>query len=99
MSLWATQYIELLEKGETIKFRPRGNSMTPLIQSGELCTIYPTLKIKTGDIVLCKVNGNHYLHKVLSVNTNRILIGNNHGKINGWTQLDKVYGKVIKTEP
>jgi hypothetical protein len=38
---WASHYIEKLRNGETVKFRPRGNSMQPKIESGQLCTVEP----------------------------------------------------------
>ena len=51
--------------------------------------------VEKGDIVYCKVNGRFYTHLVKGVSENRgLLIGNNRGKINGWTK--KVYGKVIE---
>ena len=31
---WATAYIDGLQKGETVQFRPRGNSMKGKIESG-----------------------------------------------------------------
>ena len=59
---WATRYIEKLRAGESVSFRPRGQSMTGRIESGQLCTVVPvdpdTLCV--GDIVLCKVAGNEY---------------------------------------
>lgn len=92
---WATHLISNLKKGETVTFRPRGNSMTPLIKNGEECTVSPDLKdLKIGDVVLCKVNGNEYLHLLKAIKGNQFLIGNNHGKINGWTT--QVFGKLIK---
>ena len=51
--------------------------------------------VEKGDIVFCKVRGNHYTHLVKAKNDKRgVLIGNNHGHNNGWTK--KVYGKVIE---
>lgn len=35
---WATHYIAKLEQGETVTFRPRGDSMKGKINSGQLCT-------------------------------------------------------------
>jgi len=69
---WAKNYIDKLNAGEVVRFRPKGNSMLPLIKSGELCTVVPThglagAYVTKDDIVLCKVNGNEYLHKVLAV--------------------------------
>ena len=36
---WATKYIEQLSRGEAVQFRPRGNSMSGKIESGQLVTV------------------------------------------------------------
>ncbi len=63
---WATPYIARLLEGETVSFRPRGNSMKGKIASGQLCTVAPVdpQTLQVGDIVLCKVRGNQYLHLI-----------------------------------
>src|SRR5438046_1901734 len=38
---WASGYIERLQRGETVSFRPRGHSMSGRIESGQLCTVAP----------------------------------------------------------
>ena len=100
MSGWATLHIQRVKNGETISFRPKGNSMSPKIESGQLVTVAPILDlslIQVGDIVLCSVKGQQFLHLVSAVQGNRFQISNNGGFTNGWTQ--NVYGKVIKIEP
>jgi len=83
---WATVYIDLLRKGETVQFRPRGNSMAGKIESGQLCTVTPVspealevgeIKAKQGD---------------------RFQIGNNRGRINGWIGHNGIYGKCVRIE-
>jgi hypothetical protein len=69
---WAQEYIKKLQEGQVVFFRPRGGSMEPLIKSGALCTVVPThgptaAYVALGDVVLCKVGGREYLHKVLAV--------------------------------
>lgn len=94
---WATHAIEKLGQGEVVQIRPRGNSMSGKIESGNLVTIVPiTEAVDRDDIVLCRVNGNDYLHLVKAVSGDRVLIGNNHGRINGWTK--QIFGKVIRIE-
>jgi hypothetical protein len=88
---------ERLQSGETFITSEKGNSMLPLIKSGQRHELQPYEwdEVKVGDIVFCKVNGNFYTHLVKSVDTKRgCLIGNNHGRINGWTK--KVYGRVTR---
>ena len=66
MSNWAIIHIDGLKHGKTVSFRPTGGSMKGLIESGELCTVEPIGQraLQVGDIVLCKVNGNQYLHLI-----------------------------------
>jgi len=98
---WAAGYILRLEEGSTVKFRPRGNSMLPRIKSGDLCTVAPVKldEISVGDVVLCRVRGNEYLHLVKSIQGQRFQIGNNKGKINGWVGPNGIFGKLAKVEP
>src|SRR3954451_16360993 len=97
---WATAYIERLRKGETVSFRPRGNSMSGKIESGQLCTVTPVdaAALGVGDIVLCKVNGREYLHLVKAIQGPRFQIGNNRGRINGWVTAGAIYGKCVRVE-
>lgn len=98
---WATGYIEKLKAGETVQFRPRGNSMKGKVQSGQLCTVEPvvdTSSLEQGDIVLCKVSGSEYLHLIKAVRTGQYQIGNNRGGINGWCTRGSIFGKCTKVE-
>ena len=97
---WATHYIEILRAGQSVSFRPRGQSMKGRIESGQLCTVAPVdpATLNVGDIVLCKVAGNEYLHIVKAINGERFQIGNNRGFINGWIGPSSIYGKCIRVE-
>jgi SOS-response transcriptional repressor LexA len=98
---WATPYIAKLKNGETVSFRPRGHSMKDKIESGQLCTIEPIAdftELEKGDIVLCKVNGNEYLHLIKAMQGARFQIGNNRGLINGWIGTNSIFGKCVKVE-
>jgi hypothetical protein len=97
---WAHHYIERLLAGEIVQFRPRGNSMSGRITSGQLCTVSPVdpATIQVGDIVLCKVKGREYLHIVKSLSGDRFQIGNNRGLINGWITKGAIFGICIKVE-
>ncbi len=50
---WASEYITRLQDGESIQFRPRGNSMKGKIESGQLCMVEPVVPatLKVGGIV------------------------------------------------
>lgn len=98
---WATHYITRLIAGETVSFRPRGNSMAGKIDSGQLCTVAPLVpeaEIQVGEVVLCKVNGREYLHLVKAIQGERFQIGNNRGRINGWIGRKSIFGRCVKVE-
>jgi len=97
---WASGYIARLLEGETVSFRPRGNSMRGKIASGQLCTVAPVdpATLEVGDIVLCSVRGAQYLHLVKAVRNGQFQIGNNVGGINGWVSGRAIYGKCVRIE-
>lgn len=96
---WATQLIKDLQEGKTVQFRPRGNSMTGRVASGQHATVQPLDRDpQKGDVVLCKVRGNQYLHLVSAARGDQFQISNNHGHINGWTSRKNVYGLLTKVE-
>lgn len=79
----------------SVTFTPRGHSMEPLIRDGQHVTVRRlTDPPEAGDIVLVTVRGTTYLHKVLAVDGDRVQIGNNKGRVNGWTHVTKVWGYV-----
>jgi len=93
--------IERLQAGETIEgHKESGNSMRPLIKHREPITLAPvdTDKVREGDIVLCKVKGRIFTHLVLATKIDEVLIGNNHGHINGWAKRHNIYGIVTHVD-
>ncbi len=95
---WATLHIKRLAAGETVSFRPRGHSMTGIIASGQRVTVRPLAAsdmLEKGMVVLCKVRGAEYLHLIKAVRGHEVLIGNNRGGENGWTNRASVYGILL----
>src|SRR5262247_4315314 len=94
---WAIGHIARLQRGETVSFRPRGNSMSGKIESRQLCTVAPVdpATLAVGDIVLCRVRGADYLHLVKAIQGGRFQIGNNRGRINGWVGPHSIYGRLL----
>ena len=94
---WADAHIARLSRGETVQFRPRGNSMVGKISSGQLCTVEPLGErgLAVDDIVLCRVKGNQYLHLVKAIQGERYQIGNNRGGINGGITRRQVFGLLV----
>jgi phage repressor protein C with HTH and peptisase S24 domain len=100
MSDYIARVIADLQAGKTVLHRGKGNSMTPLIHSGDLQTLVPVTDpstLKKGDAVLCKVRGSVFTHKITAIKGKsgelQFQISNNHGHVNGWTRA--VYGKLI----
>ena len=59
---------EHLRNGETCKVVGFGQSMTPILKSGQPVICNPVTEdteLKKNDIVLCKVKGNYYLHIIM----------------------------------
>lgn len=97
MTTWASAHIAKLATGVDVAFRPRGNSMQPRIYSGDLVTctpVRPETVVEAGDVVLCTVEGRHFLHLVKAVDGERYQIGNARGHVNGWTPRAKLHGRV-----
>jgi hypothetical protein len=98
---WVNGAIEKLLVGESVSIRPHGGSMRPKIESGQLVLLQPIADpdlLEPGDVVLARVAGNVYLHLVMAVDRERVLIGNNRGGINGWTGKKKVYGIAVEVD-
>ena len=64
--------------------------------------IYHKKDLTKGDIVLCRVDGNDYLHLIKGIRNNKskyhiqYQIGNNRGGLNGWTGKDNIFGICTK---
>lgn len=91
--------VEKLLSGETITSKEAGNSMLPILKSRQAVVLEPTdwTKVEIGDIVFVRVHSHYYTHLVKATDLKRgVLIGNNHGHLNGWTKA--VYGIVTHKE-
>lgn len=90
---------EHLKNGETCKVIGFGQSMTPILKSGQPVIVEPLkqdAKLEKNDIVFCKVNGHFYLHKISAVKNKSYQISNNHGHVNGTVSRNTIYGKVVE---
>src|SRR5712691_699281 len=97
----ATRAREALTRGETVQLRPRGHSMTGRINDGDVVTVapYDASSLHVGDAVFVRIHGTFLLHLVKALQGDRVLIGNNRGKINGWVNKSAVLGKVTRVDP
>lgn len=90
----------LLQEGKTIeRYKEAGNSMLPIIKSNQPVKLIPVTEkteLKINDIVLCKVKGKYYTHKISKIKESQYQISNNHGFVNGWVTKRNIFGKVTK---
>ena len=75
--------------------------MEPIVMDGQEVTVEPRLSgvtIEKGDVVLCKVRGREFFHKVLALDRRgtSYQIGNNKGGVNGWIRSTEIYGKLVR---
>ena len=91
--------VKRLQSGETIRgYKEGGNSMVPLIYSRQPVDIRPVDKeLEKGDIVFCRIGQKYYLHLISALDGDRVQISNNHGRVNGWTKRENIYGLVSIT--
>ena len=91
---------EHLRNGEVCKVVGFGQSMTPILKSGQPVICKPVTEeteLKKNDIVLCKVKGKYYLHKISAIkNGVSYQISNNHGHVNGTIGRSSIYGAVVE---
>jgi hypothetical protein len=55
--------------------------------------------LEVGDIVLCKVHRNEYLHIVKVIDSDRFQIGDSREFINGWIGPNSIYRKCVRIKP
>lgn len=89
--------LERLKRGESFLTSEKGNSMIPLIKSGQEHILEPATweTVEVGDIAYAKVRGSWYTHIVTAKDDKKgCQISNNQGYVNGWTK--NVFGVVIE---
>jgi hypothetical protein len=88
--------------GQTVRFRPRGNSMAPRIRHRQLVTVAPAdpAALQPGDVALARIRGSLVLHLVSAVDSRRerVQISNIRGVVNGWAPYRHVYGVLVAVE-
>ena len=90
-----------LRQGKTCVVVGYGNSMTPLLESGEAVIMEPVdeeTKLKKGDVVLVKVKGHYYCHLISAIRRKSFQISNNHKHVNGWVSRKNIFGRMVSKE-
>lgn len=88
-----------LREDHTCLVQGFGQSMTPILKSGQVCRVSSVTGdtiLKKNDIVLCRVKGHVYLHKITAIKASRYQISNNHKHVNGWIGRENIFGKCIE---
>lgn len=87
---------EILKEGRWMITGEGGNSMLPILKSGQKVVLKPMPsldELKVGDIVYSRVAGNFVTHEIKSLGPRGALICNHAGHENGWTK--SIFGKVV----
>lgn len=96
--------IDAVIGGKTITRYEYGDSLMPLVYSGEYLKITPLEDYKqlhVGDIVLCIVRGYAMTHMVMKIDYDKkeALIASTCGDIYGWTKFHYIFGKCESFNP
>ena len=94
-----------LQSGQSVHFISGGDSLAPMIISGDICKYDPAkddADVGVGDIVFCQVNPTkqYFAHAVMEktwcpeVGAWYYVIGNASGWENGWCWIANIYGKL-----
>jgi signal peptidase len=94
---------EILERGDSIRFKAHGSSMFPLIRDGDLLTIRPLeiWNVKPGDVIFYQTIGEKCItHRVIKIeiqNDQQIIItrGDASPRSEEPIQREQVLGKVV----
>jgi hypothetical protein len=93
---WVTEALKELKAGRPAHVCPIGGSMRGRIESGQQVTITPVnaADVQVDDVVFVAWKGGYLLHLVKQATPDKLLIGNNLGKINGWAARSAAIGRV-----
>ena len=85
-----------------VTWKPKGNSMTPMIKSGSTVRLkkVDSTVYRVGDAAYAKVHGTFYLHLITAIDETkgRYQISNNHGHVNGWTNAENLFGLCVEVD-
>ena len=101
---------EQLLMGQNCWFVSTGNSLRPVMHSGDAIALEPIIKgqtVELGDIVFAEVQygPRFYVHMVHALQKDvygdkvkYYWIGNIRGRFNGWSYREHIHGRVVKVE-
>ncbi len=99
MDLKEELWLAGLLQGRTMRFRPRGRSMTPLLRDGDVVTIAPGKRCRIGDVVLFRIGEALILHRVVAKFSGRVgTKGDALGRLDATVTPRDILGRAIRRE-
>ena len=95
---WVKEANKALSVSGRCQVRPIGGSMRGRIESGQLITLEVVDRndLQVNDVVFIRWKGHYILHLIKEIQGEKILIGNNLGKINGWAKKSDVVARLVE---
>ncbi|NJC71155.1 S26 family signal peptidase [Planosporangium thailandense] len=89
-----------LADGHDDWFTALGTSMSPAIKVVQRVDLRPVGRGERllGQIVLTRVTGRFWLHRVVDEEPERVRIAGDNGFVNGWTARGEVYGVLLPSD-
>ena len=91
----------VLAAGHGARFRVEGDSMHPVIRSGEYVKVLPcsSSKLRRGDVILAATGRGLTAHRIVRISGQRIITrGDNSLRVDPPVDVDDVLGKVVEVE-
>jgi hypothetical protein len=97
---------DMLKSGKNAAYRSSGNSLLPRVRSNDICEYEPVTRddqVSKTDIVFCQIRERYWAHLVLRKEWRAYSTGgfyayaisNMKGRENGWTTINKIYGRLV----
>ena len=103
--------MNMLKSGRSAQFRSSGNSLWPMVKSGDVAIYEPVVDhslLTVGEVVFCRVQTSnrfyaHMIHKIeyWKDGSRYWVIGNmaEPPVINGWCAAKHIYGRLMEVSP
>jgi signal peptidase I len=98
--------LQILDDGNSLRFRAHGESMNPFIRNGDILEVQPVSgdTCRRGDVLLCKFEGQRIVaHRVISIQGGKgqrslVMKGDSALCKDGITNYEQVLGRVVSLE-
>ena len=90
---------ERLARGESVAIPFKGRSMEPYLQGGDTITLAPLGKVRRGDVVLFRHEGDHVLHRVLRIRRGMVTLQGDNSRSREQVPLSHLVGRLQAATP